>query len=130
MQTVHKTQKGSEGSEDEKENRKFLVARRARYHITEPLSLSDQIAFDQFVLAVERNFLLHLTTGLNMVVVGFAMFRFFSQNPNDLYRVIGGAAFFIAALIIAKGTLDFLTMRKDLASIGTRIREARESDSP
>jgi putative membrane protein len=99
--------------------------KKIRYRITEPISFSDQIAFDQFLLAIERNFLLHITTGLNMIVVGLAMFRFFSQNPNDLYRLIGILAFIIAGLIITKGTVDFRSMKKDLVQMEAKIRESR-----
>ncbi|MGC8500454.1 MAG: DUF202 domain-containing protein [Leptospirillia bacterium] len=86
-----------------------------RFLITSPLTFSDQVAFDQFVLAIERNLLLHITTGLNMIVVGLAMFRFFSRNPNDLYAVIGIAAFCVSALVISKGVLDFVRVRRDLS---------------
>lgn len=98
-----------------------------RYRITEPLRFSDQIAFDQFLLATERNFLLHISTGLNMTVVGLAMFRFFSQkNSNDLYGAVGVVAFVIAAMVIAKGTLDYLKMRRDLALMKEKIRVFRD----
>ena len=97
-----------------------------RYRITEPLRFSDQIAFDQFLLATERNFLLHVSTGLNMTVVGLAMFRFFSRNSNDLYGAVGVAAFVIAGLIVAKGTVDYLKMRKDLSLMKEEIREFRD----
>ncbi len=96
-----------------------------RYRITEPLRFSDQIAFDQFLLATERNFLLHVSTGLNMTVVGLAMFRFFSRNSNDLYGAVGVAAFVIAGLIVAKGTVDYLKMRRDLALMKEEIRKFR-----
>ncbi len=100
-----------------------------RFFITAPLSFSDQIAFDQFVLAIERNFLLHVTTGLNLIVVGLAMFRFFSRNPNDVYIGVGIAAFCISFLVIAKGTADFLRMRKDLSLMKEMIRASRPSSS-
>lgn len=96
-----------------------------RFLITSPLTFSDQIAFDQLVLAIERNLLLHITTGLNMIVVGLAMFRFFSRNPNDLYAAIGIAAFCVAALVIFKGVLDFVRIRKDLSLMGRVISEHR-----
>lgn len=98
-----------------------------RFLITDPLSFSDQIAFDQFVLAVERNFLLHITAGLNLTVVGFAMFRFFSRNSNDLYEVIGILAFLVALLIIAKGAADFVRMRKDMLIMKEIIHSNRQS---
>ena len=100
-----------------------------RFFITGPLSFSDQIAFDQFVLAIERNFLLHVTTGLNLIVVGLAMFRFFSRNPNDVYIGVGMVAFCISFLVIAKGTADFLRMRKDLSQMKEMIRASRPSSS-
>ena len=95
--------------------------------IREPLTFSDQIAFDQFLLAIERNFLLHITTGLNMTVVGLAMFRFFSRNSNDLYEIIGVISFLVAASIVAKGTVDFLSMRRDLAQMEAQIRNLKTS---
>ncbi len=100
-----------------------------RFSITGPLSFSDQIAFDQFVLAIERNFLLHVTTGLNLIVVGLAMFRFFSRNPNDLYVGVGIAAFCISFLVIAKGTADFLKMRKDLSRMNEIIQASHSGYS-
>jgi len=93
--------------------------------IGEPLTFSDQIAFDQFLLAIERNFLLHITTGLNMTVVGLAMFRFFSRNSNDLYEITGGVSFLVAVGIAAKGTIDFLNMRRDLAQMEEKIRNLK-----
>ncbi|MGC8528945.1 MAG: DUF202 domain-containing protein [Leptospirillia bacterium] len=96
-----------------------------RFVITTPLSFSDQIAFDQFVLAIERNLLLHVTTGLNMIVVGLAMFRFFSRNPNDLYAVIGIGAFCISALVIGKGVSDFIRIKKDLSLMEKIILDHR-----
>ncbi len=98
-----------------------------RFSITGPLSFSDQIAFDQFVLAIERNFLLHITAGLNLIVVGLAMFRFFSRNPSDLYVGIGIGAFGISFLVMGKGTADFLRMRRDLALMKTMIKDHRPS---
>ncbi|MDA8028319.1 MAG: DUF202 domain-containing protein [Nitrospiraceae bacterium] len=98
-----------------------------RFSITGPLSFSDQIAFDQFVLAIERNFLLHITAGLNLIVVGLAMFRFFSRNPSDLYVSIGIGAFGISFLVMGKGTADFLRMRRDLALMKTMIKDHRSS---
>jgi putative membrane protein len=86
-------------------------------------SLGDHIAFDQFLLAIERNFLLHVTTALNTMVVGLAMFRFFSRNPNDLYAVIGILAFGIAALILAKGVRDNLRMRRILKRIPPEVKD-------
>ena len=100
-----------------------------RFFITGPLSFSDQIAFDQFVLAIERNFLLHVTTGLNLIVVGLAMFRFFSRNPSDFYVGVGIAAFCISFLVIAKGTTDFLRMRKDLSRMNKIIQDSRSASS-
>ncbi|MCL5284369.1 MAG: DUF202 domain-containing protein [Nitrospirae bacterium] len=101
-----------------------------RFFITGPLSFSDQIAFDQFVLAIERNFLLHITAGLNLIVVGLAMFRFFSRNPSDLYVGIGIGAFCISFLVMAKGTADFVRMRKDLALMKEMIEANRSASSP
>lgn len=98
-----------------------------RFQITEPLSFSDQIAFDQFILAVERNFLLHVTAGLNLTVVGLAMFRFFSTHPNDLYAGIGIGAFCVAILIIVKGSADFVLMRKDMRVMEDTIHRHRET---
>lgn len=86
-------------------------------------SLGDHIAFDQFVLAIERNLLLHVTASLNTTVVGLAMFRFFSRNPRDLYAVIGILAFGIAAAILAKGVRDNLRMRRVLSMIPPEIRD-------
>ncbi len=86
-------------------------------------SLGDHIAFDQFVLAVERNLLLHVTTALNTTVVGLAMFRFFSRNPNDLYAGLGFVAFGIAAAVLAKGVRDWVRMRKVLSRIPPEIRD-------
>lgn len=100
-----------------------------RFSITGPLSFSDQIAFDQFVLAIERNFLLHITAGLNLIVVGLAMFRFFSRNPSDFYVGIGIGAFGISLLVIGKGTSDFLRMRRDLALMKTMIQAHRSAPS-
>ncbi len=100
-----------------------------RFFISGPLSFSDQIAFDQFVLAIERNFLLHVTTGLNLIVVGLAMFRFFSRNPSDIYVGVGIAAFCISFLVIAKGASDFLRMQKDLSRMKEMIRASHPSSS-
>ena len=111
----------NEEPEEEENNR--MQTRRMTTRITEPLTFSEQIAFDQFFLAIERNFLLHITTGLNMTVVGLAMFRFFSRNENDLYEIVGGGAFLVAASIIAKGTRDFVRMKQDLARLEEKIRQ-------
>lgn len=89
-----------------------VLNRHLVYRNCEPETLSDSIALDQFLLALERNLLLHIATGLNMTVVGLAMFRFFSRHRNDLYAGIGLAAFFVAILIAAKGIFDYLRMRK------------------
>ncbi len=86
-------------------------------------SLGDHIAFDQFLLAIERNLLLHVTTALNTTVVGFAMLRFFSRNPNDLYSGLGFVAFGLAGVIFSKGVRDWLRMRRILARIPPEIRE-------
>ncbi len=85
-------------------------------------SLGDHIAFDQFLLAIERNLLLHVTTSLNTTVVGLAMFRFFSRNPNDLYAGIGILSFGIAALILTKGIRDNIRMRKILKGIPPEMK--------
>ena len=58
-----------------------------------------------------------------MTVVGLAMFRFFSRNENDLYEIVGGGAFLVAASIISKGTRDFVRMKRDLARLEEKIRE-------
>lgn len=92
-----------------------VLDRHQVYRDCVPETLSDHIALDQFHLALERNLLLHIATGLNMTVVGLAMFRFFSRNPNDLYAGIGIGAFVVAGLIAAKGITDYLRMRKVLA---------------
>jgi len=91
-------------------------------------SLSDHIAFDQFLLAIERNLLLHVTTGLNMTVVGLTMFRFFSRHRNDLYAGIGMMFFVIALLIVLKGIGDYIRMKKVLKRIppGVKEPEAKE----
>lgn len=86
-------------------------------------SLGDHIAFDQFLLAIERNLLLHVTTSLNTTVVGFAMFRFFSQHPNDFYAGLGFVAFGIAGLILLKGIRDWLRMRRILKRVPPEIKE-------
>nr|WP_172682118.1 DUF202 domain-containing protein [Leptospirillum ferrooxidans] len=86
-------------------------------------SLGDHIAFDQFLLAIERNFLLHITTCLNMTVVGLAMFRFFSSHKNDLYAEIGILFFVIAFLIVLKGTRDYIGMLKILRRIPMGLKE-------
>lgn len=82
------------------------------YRNCELETLSDHIALDQFLLALERNLLLHIATGLNMTVVGLAMFRFFSRHRNDLYAGIGLVAFLVAILIATKGILDYVRMKK------------------
>ncbi len=89
-----------------------VLNRHLVYRNCEPQTLSDSIALDQFLLALERNLLLHIATGLNMTVVGLAMFRFFSRHQNDLYVGIGLVAFLVAILIAAKGINDYLRMRK------------------
>ncbi len=86
-------------------------------------SLGDHIAFDQFVLAIERNLLLHVTAALNMTVVGLAMFRFFSRNPRDLYAVIGVLSFGVASAVLSKGIRDNLRMRRILSKIPPEIRD-------
>ena len=86
-------------------------------------SLGDHIAFDQFLLAIERNLLLHVTTSLNTTVVGLAMFRFFSRNPNDLYAALGVVAFVIAGLVLTKGVRDWIRMRRILKRIPPEISE-------
>jgi putative membrane protein len=58
-----------------------------------------------------------------MTVVGLAMFRFFSRNPNDLYAGIGILAFGIAVLILAKGLRDNLRMRKILKRVPPEVRD-------
>ena len=88
-----------------------LMTRHWAYRNYRPETLSDYIALDQFLLAIERNFLLHVATGLNITVVGLAMFRFFSRHPNDLYAGIGLAAFGVALLVAGKGLYDYLRMR-------------------
>ena len=93
-----------------------VVDRHAIYRDCEPQTLSEHIALDQFILALERNLLLHVATGLNMTVVGLAMFRFFSRNPNDLYAGIGIGAFVVAGTIAAKGIADYLRMKKVVVS--------------
>jgi putative membrane protein len=87
------------------------MTRHWAYRNYRPETLSDSLALDQFLLAIERNFLLHIATGLNMTVVGLAMFRFFSRHPNDLYAGIGLASFGVALLIAGKGLYDYLRMR-------------------
>ena len=114
MQTLNLRRRGQEGP---------------RFEITGPLSFSDQIAFDQFVLAVERNFLLHITAGLNMTVVGLAMFRFFSKYPSDFYEGVGIGAFLMAVAVIAKGAKDFYLMRKDMQVMEEMIESHRERSS-
>ena len=89
-----------------------VLNRHLIYRDSTPETLSDHIALDQFLLAVERNLLLHIATGLNMTVVGLAMFRFFSRHQNDLYAGIGLAAFLVAILIATKGIVDYVRMRK------------------
>ena len=89
-----------------------VLTRHGAYRNCEPQTLSDSIALDQFLLALERNLLLHIATGLNMTVVGLAMFRFFSRHQNDLYAGIGMVAFLVAGLIAAKGIVDYVRMRK------------------
>ena len=88
-----------------------------------PYSLGDHIAFDQFLLAIESNLLLHVTTALNTTVVGLAMFRFFSRNPNDLYAALGVVAFVIAGLVLTKGVRDWIRMRRILKRIPPEISE-------
>jgi uncharacterized membrane protein YidH (DUF202 family) len=95
----------------EQEDGMRLMNRHYAYQKYEPQTLSDYIALDQFLLAIERNFLLHVATGLNMTVVGLAMFRFFSRHRNDLYAGIGLIAFLVAILIAGKGLYDYLRMR-------------------
>lgn len=82
-----------------------------------PCSLSDHIAFDQFLLAIERNLLLHVTTSLNMTVVGIAMFRFFSRTSSDIYVSLGIVAFVVALAILSKGIIDWARMRRILRTI-------------
>lgn len=77
-------------------------------------SLSDKIGIDQFMLAIERNFLLHITTGLNMIVVGMAMFRFFSVHSNDIYAIVGILSFLISLMVMSKGLYDFIKNKKML----------------
>jgi putative membrane protein len=60
-----------------------------------------------------------------MIVVGLAMFRFFSRNPNDLYAVIGIGAFCISALVIGKGITDFIRIKKDLSLMEKIILDHR-----
>ena len=84
-------------------------------------TLSDQIALDQFSLAIERNFLLHITTGLNMIVVGMAMFRFFSRHSNDLYAIAGIISFVISVLVMGKGLVDFLKNKKTINKLTQSI---------
>jgi putative membrane protein len=92
-----------------------VLNRHLIYRNCEPETLSDHIALDQFLLALERNLLLHIATGLNMTVVGLAMFRFFSRHQNDLYAGIGLVAFLVAILIAAKGIVDYVRMKKILS---------------
>ncbi|MHB8544752.1 MAG: DUF202 domain-containing protein [Leptospirales bacterium] len=100
-----------------------VLNRHLIYRNCEPVTLSDHIALDQFLLALERNLLLHIATGLNMTVVGLAMFRFFSREQSDMYAGIGLAAFLVAVLIATKGIADYLRMRKVfLPTEGTKRR--------
>ncbi|MHB1285161.1 MAG: DUF202 domain-containing protein [Leptospirales bacterium] len=89
-----------------------VLDRHAVYQNCDLQTLSDHIALDQFILALERNLLLHISTGLNMTVVGLAMFRFFSRHANDLYAGIGMLAFLVAILIACKGIVDYVRMGK------------------
>ena len=82
-----------------------------------PCSLSDHIAFDQFLLAIERNLLLHVATSLNMTVVGIAMLRFFSRTSSDIYVSLGIVAFAVALGILSKGVIDWMKMHRVLRTI-------------
>lgn len=86
-------------------------------------SFSDHIAFDQLALAIERNFLLHVTAALNMTVVGMAMLRFFSTHPHDIYVVFGGVFFLIGFAVFIKGLRGWLHMRRVLGRIPDSLKD-------
>ncbi|MCL4460323.1 MAG: DUF202 domain-containing protein [Nitrospirae bacterium] len=108
-----------------------LMSRHWAYRNYHPETLSEYIALDQFLLAIERNFLLHVATGLNMTVVGLAMFRFFSRHSNDLYAGIGLVAFGVAGLIAGKGFYDYRRMRLVFGVLERDLdRKARAGEIP
>lgn len=76
------------------------------------LSFSDNIAFDQLLLAMERNLLIHVTASINMVVVGLAMLRFFSRDRSDFYVMFGFLAFAIGGGILLRGLLENMRLRR------------------
>lgn len=88
-----------------------------------PCSLSDHIAFDQFLLAIERNLLLHVATSLNMTVVGIAMLRFFSRTSSDIYVSLGIVAFAVALGILSKGVIDWMKMHRVLRTIPGGVKK-------
>lgn len=96
---------------------KVLSRHSEAYKHCHPETFSDHIAFDQFLLALERNLLLHIATGLNMTVVGLAMLRFFSEKEKDLYAVAGVLSFVVAIVIASKGIYDYSRMRGVFLSI-------------
>ena len=76
------------------------------------LTFSDNIAFDQLLLAMERNLLIHITASINMVVVGLAMLRFFSRERSDFYVFFGFLAFSIGAGIFLRGIIENARLRR------------------
>lgn len=92
-----------------------VLRRHAVYQHYECQTLADHLALDQFLLALERNLLLHIATALNMTVVGLAMFRFFRRglgSEDDLYVGVGIVLFAIAGIVATKGILDHIRLRK------------------